>query len=832
MIRLRTLGAVEIDGGHDRAVTTSNLQSKHLALLVFLTVNSDGHAQRRDTLVGLLWPELDQRRARHALSQALYSLRRVLGDEIIMGEGSEKVWMPRESLWCDAVAFREALAAGKPEDAVRLYRGEFLPGLHVREVEVFERWLTATREALARQFGAALQSLAEGAEEAGDYARASDYWEQLYAHDPYDSAVILRHMQALEAVGRRAAAIECAEEHSVFLADELGAEPDPDVAALASRLRNAPEGARVQSLVGSEDWRGSFENRQTSSDRARRWLLPAATGFAMVGTLLLAGMFARSEDERVPADHAVSLDARRVLVAPFENRTGDPRLDRLGLMAADWVTHGLTETGLVSVVPGTMELWSPSDTGQIAVSAETATRAARETGSAILVDGAYYRRDDSLAFQARIVDLSSGETTRWIGDVSAAEPTEAVEILRRRVTGALATMVDRRLATWSTATRQPHSFEAYQKYSDALTIFLSPHESEKSFDIFLAAAEMDSTFTMPLIWASFATADERRDSVITVLERRRDRLLPFERAMSDYVGAVFLRDDFHTAYQAARRVAEIAPNTEWNYKLAWAALGINRPREALDVLLQVNPERGWLHDWPAYWDMRAHSRHLLRDYDGELRDAALMRNAFPDHPAHTMHTISALIGEGRADEALARMSSQLMDLPNLQCEPSQIAWEFRAHGFPDHAVRAAELVLRLYQEPWPEENCPDLMLIRYLRGEMGEAYRLARTEVEKNPEDTNAVTFLGMFAATAGDPDAALRAERQLQGMAAADSTLIWSSLMGRGAIAAHLGERERAVELLRQALELQFFWDLHLHPAFEPLWDYEAYQRLTEPKG
>jgi Flp pilus assembly protein TadD len=124
------------------------------------------------------------------------------------------------------------------------------------------------------------------------------------------------------------------------------------------------------------------------------------------------------------------------------------------------------------------------------------------------------------------------------------------------------------------------------------------------------------------------------------------------------------------------------------------------------------------------------------------------------------------------------------------------------------------------------------MLIHHLKGEMGEAYRLARSEVEKNPEDLNAVAFLGMYAAAAGDRDVAMRAERRLREMAAADSTDTWSSLLGRAAIAAHLGERERAVELLGQTLELQFFWDLHLHPAFEPLGDYEAYRRLTKPKG
>src|SRR6266567_695350 len=45
------------------------------------------------------------------------------------------------------------------------------------------------------------------------------------------------------------------------------------------------------------------------------------------------------------------LNDRRVVVAVIENHTGDPSLDNLGHMAADWVTQGLAQTGLVEVVP-------------------------------------------------------------------------------------------------------------------------------------------------------------------------------------------------------------------------------------------------------------------------------------------------------------------------------------------------------------------------------------------------------------------------------------------------------------------------------------------------
>src|ERR1041385_1602784 len=46
---------------------------------------------------------------------------------------------------------------------------------------------------------------------------------------------------------------------------------------------------------------------------------------------------------------AAPLEPKRVVVATFENRSGDRSLDPLGAMAADWIARGLVGTGLVDV---------------------------------------------------------------------------------------------------------------------------------------------------------------------------------------------------------------------------------------------------------------------------------------------------------------------------------------------------------------------------------------------------------------------------------------------------------------------------------------------------
>ena len=53
--------------------------NKVRALLVYLAVEAT-HAHRRETLVGLLWPDFPEQAARNNLRQALFNLRVALGD--------------------------------------------------------------------------------------------------------------------------------------------------------------------------------------------------------------------------------------------------------------------------------------------------------------------------------------------------------------------------------------------------------------------------------------------------------------------------------------------------------------------------------------------------------------------------------------------------------------------------------------------------------------------------------------------------------------------------------------------------------------------------------
>jgi hypothetical protein len=58
MIHLRTLGSVELLSAGERPIRALLGQPKCLILLTWLTTETDTGGCRRDTLLGLFWPEL------------------------------------------------------------------------------------------------------------------------------------------------------------------------------------------------------------------------------------------------------------------------------------------------------------------------------------------------------------------------------------------------------------------------------------------------------------------------------------------------------------------------------------------------------------------------------------------------------------------------------------------------------------------------------------------------------------------------------------------------------------------------------------------------------
>src|SRR3989454_10428589 len=159
---------------------------------------------------------------------------------------------------------------------------------------------------------------------------------------------------------------------------------------LPERLPTVAGGAEIPAARGVPT-----APKSPSGRRAARRVVWSSAAIAVAVALAAGALYVRSNP--VP-----ELRADRVVVATFANRTGDTTLDRLGELAADWITRGLSETGLVEVAdPGAKP---PPGRGAAPNEAEAAHSLALSTDAEVAVWGAFFRSGDSLEFAAQITD--------------------------------------------------------------------------------------------------------------------------------------------------------------------------------------------------------------------------------------------------------------------------------------------------------------------------------------------------------------------------------------------------------------------------------------------
>jgi DNA-binding SARP family transcriptional activator len=236
-LELRLLGGIELRGAPTGAADSLLAQTKPVALLAFLALSPRGVFQRRDRLVGLLWPDLDQAHARAALRKALHELRTAIGAQALVAHGDDEIAVAPGALRCDAVEFAAALDERRLAHALELYRGDLMPGFHLSGCLEYERWLEDERAVGQERAAAASWAIAVAFEGTSNFTDAGTWARHAARFARTDERVLRRAMSMLERLGDRAGAMKIYDDFAARLRVELEVEPSAETTALMRAIR-------------------------------------------------------------------------------------------------------------------------------------------------------------------------------------------------------------------------------------------------------------------------------------------------------------------------------------------------------------------------------------------------------------------------------------------------------------------------------------------------------------------------------------------------------------------------------------------------------------------
>jgi TolB-like protein/DNA-binding SARP family transcriptional activator/Flp pilus assembly protein TadD len=507
-LRLRTLGTLDLrapDGTELRSVLA---QPRRVALLAYLALATPRGPHRRDRLLALFWPDQDQAHARNALSQAVFFLRSALGADAVVSRTADEVALDLNTVWCDAIAFDEAVDARRYMDAIELYRGDLLAGFHVAgAAPEFAEWLDAVRSTYARRYTGAMESIAAEHEAAGDRASAVVWRRRVAAQDPLNSDAALQLMRALAAAGDPGAAIRHARVHETLLREELDAPPDARIGQFVKSLQEspativAPLSPPASSPVsersapaltgpppGSTISPPSEKASEPVRNRRARWRYAGGTAVGVAGAAL--AMFAFTH-KAVP-----KATSSCVAVIPFANYSGDRSQDDFADAMTDALITELARFQRLSVI-------SRTSVAQYKATRKPLPEISRELGCNNIVEGSIVRDRNRVMVDAQLVN---GLADRHFWAERYERETIELPTLERDIADAIAMQLnvierpddsglDGKPGRTSVRRIDPIAYGLYLRGRDG-ALSRNPAVLRQAIDLYKEAIRRDSTFAL------------------------------------------------------------------------------------------------------------------------------------------------------------------------------------------------------------------------------------------------------------------------------------------------------------------------------------------------
>ncbi|HET7273919.1 MAG TPA: BTAD domain-containing putative transcriptional regulator [Longimicrobiaceae bacterium] len=538
----------------------------------------------------------------------LHQIRGSLGRDCLVARGQNEIGLSNDAIWCDAVAFQNAIHEERLIDALELYRGELLEGFFVSNASPeFEQWLDNERFRLRNHAADAARKLIQQAERDGDTAGAIRWARKASVLDPYDETGIRRLIALLDEAGDRSGALRIYEHFAALLEREFDAEPSAETRALIEKVRERKE----------------------------------------------------PRDLTAPGDDAPrELPIRSIAVLPFENTSSSADAEPFAMGLHDDLLTELSRISSLTVIArASMQRYRGTTKG--------ISEIARELGVGTVIEGAVQSSGGRLRLNVQVIDARNG-THRWAERYDRDLTMDNIFDLQGEIAEKIARATQAELTPSErerSGSEPTENLEAYRHYARGRGLLDQRTEGamRRSLYYYERATELDPTYA--LAWVGFADAlillydygYETAERVLPRAEKAIDRALELNATLPEAHTSLGLlnanRRRGFVGLSEFRKAVQLRPGqADAHNWISWNSLVLGYPQDALESAtraVELDPM------FPEAVSNLSLSYLVNGDAEEALRLARRTRDLQPDWTTGNLYEGLALYHLGRFGEAIA-----------------------------------------------------------------------------------------------------------------------------------------------------------------------------------
>lgn len=251
--KISLLGSFQVFTGDQKPVQFVADSSR--ALLAYLAASPDV-PHSRESLASLIWPDHNRSSGFNNLRQALKRLKDSVGDDVtetplVLTEKKTIQINPEAKLWVDVQSFEEAILNAQQariedsipffEDALYLYRGEFLNDFHIKSYP-FEEWMSSNQTKYREKVLLALSKMSAFYFQRSEFDVVVQYSRRMMELEPWYEEAHRQLIIAMAMNNQRNRALAEYRRYHHALKRHLDIEPEIETIDIYHRIRSGEIG--------------------------------------------------------------------------------------------------------------------------------------------------------------------------------------------------------------------------------------------------------------------------------------------------------------------------------------------------------------------------------------------------------------------------------------------------------------------------------------------------------------------------------------------------------------------------------------------------------------